>query len=214
VTWQHVSRSPTKAALPAARLGTSQSALSHAIRRLETRLDLRIELHTNGGQIDIVSEKFDAGVRLGKRVAKDMIAVRIGPPYTMAIIAAPAYWAEHGKPETPQDLARHACIDIRFPTTGGLYAWELEQGGREINVRVDRRLVLNNMPLIVDAAVSDLGVAFAIDDQVAAQLAEGSLVRVMQNWCAPFAGYHLYYPSRRQLSPAMALLVDTLRFTG
>jgi len=176
--------------------------------------DIKVELSVDGGLTDIVKERFDAGVRLGEQVAKDMIAVRIGPPYSMAVTAAPSYLRKHGRPKTPQDLARHTCINIRFPTAGGLYAWEMTKNGRAVHVRVDGRLILNNMPMIIDAAVSGLGIAFTIDDQVQSQLKDGSLVRVMKDWCSPFAGYHLYYPSRRQRSPAMALLIEALRYRG
>ena len=174
--------------------------------------DLKVELNIEGALTDIVTERFDAGVRLGEQVAKDMIAVRIGPRYSMAVVAAPSYFHRHGKPNTPQDLVKHACINIRFEASGGLYAWELEKNGRELNVRVDGQLILNHMPMIIDAAVSGLGIAFALDDQVKSELADGSLVRVMKDWCPPFAGYHLYYPSRRQQSRAMALMIEALRY--
>jgi DNA-binding transcriptional LysR family regulator len=174
--------------------------------------DLKVELSIEGGLTDIVTERFDAGVRLGEHVAKDMIAVRIGPQYSMAVVAAPSYFDKHGKPKTPQDLVKHACINIRFEASGGLYAWELEKNDRELNVRVDGQLIVNHMPMIIDAAVSGLGIAFTIDDQVKSELAEGSLVRVMKDWCPPFAGYHLYYPSRRQQSRAMALMIEALRY--
>jgi DNA-binding transcriptional LysR family regulator len=174
--------------------------------------DLKVELSIEGALTDIVTERFDAGVRLGEQVAKDMIAVRIGPQHSMAVVAAPSYFRSHGKPKTPQDLVKHVCINIRLETSGGLYAWELEKNDRELNVRVDGQLILNNMPMIIDAAVSGLGIAFTIDDQVKSQLGDGSLVRVMKDWCPPFAGYHLYYPSRRQQSRAMALLIEALRY--
>lgn len=174
--------------------------------------DLKVELSIEGALTDIVTERFDAGIRLGEQVAKDMIAVRIGPQHIMAVVAAPSYFRSHGKPKTPQDLVKHTCINIRLETSGGLYAWELEKNDRELNVRVDGQLILNNMPMIIDAAVSGLGIAFTIDDQVKSHLAEGSLVRVMKDWCPPFAGYHLYYPSRRQQSRAMALLIEALRY--
>ena len=174
--------------------------------------DLKVELSIEGGLTDIVTERFDAGVRLGEQVAKDMIAVRIGPQYSMAVVAAPSYFHRHGEPKTPQDLVKHACINIRFEASGGLYAWELEKNDRELNARVDGQLILNHMPMIIDAALSGLGIAFAIDDQVKSELADGSLVRVMKDWCPRFAGYHLYYPSRRQQSRAMALMIEALRY--
>lgn len=276
-------RSFTRAA---AKLGTSQSALSHTIRRLETRLDVRlltrttrnvaptdagerlartlrpalddidgelaalsalrgkpagairittpehaartilwpalrtllpkypdinVELSIDSGLADIVSQRFDAGIRLGEQVAKDMIAVRLGPNRRMAAVAAPAYFAKRPKPRTPHDLAAHRCINLRFHTSGGLYAWEFEKNGRALKVRVEGQLVFNDVPMILNAARAGFGIAFAPDDYVTGDLARGRLVQVLADWCAPFAGYHLYYPSRRQLSPAFALLVEALR---
>ncbi|HEY0413183.1 MAG TPA: LysR family transcriptional regulator [Allosphingosinicella sp.] len=277
-------RSFTRAA---ARLGTSQSALSHTIRRLEARLDVRllnrstrsvvpteagerllrtlgpaleeigaelaalsdlrekpagtirittsdhaagtilwpalatllpdypdihVELSVDAALTDIVSERFDAGVRLGEQVAKDMIAVRIGPELRMAVVAAPAYFAARTKPETPHDLAHHLCINLRFATHGGLYAWEFERDGRELRVRVEGQLVFNNVPMILKAARAGFGIAFVPEDQVQEDLAEARLVRVLEDWCQPFPGYHLYYPSRRQATPAFALIVEALRY--
>ena len=280
-------RSFTRAA---ARLGTSQSALSHAVRRLETRLgvrllarttrsvspteagdrllgtlgpafdeidaelaglaelrdrpagnirittgdhaaetilwpalanllpdypDIRVELVLDIGFTDIIAQRFDAGVRLGEQVAKDMIAVRIGPDMRMAVVAAPAYLARTRKPpKTPQDLADHDCINLRLPTLGGLYAWEFEKGGRELRVRVEGQLVFNDVRLIRRAALDGFGLAFLFEDQVAPDLAAGRLVRLLEDWCDPFPGYHLYYPSRRQQSPAFALLVEAVRSRG
>ncbi|WP_380786205.1 LysR family transcriptional regulator [Sphingomonas sp. R86521] len=271
----------------AAKLGTSQSALSHTVRRLETRLglrllarttrsvalteagerllrtigpafadidgglaalsdlrdkpagtirmttsehaahtvlwpviapllhrypDLHVELAIDSGFTDIVAERFDAGVRLGESIAKDMVAVRIGPELRMAVVGAPAYFAANPKPKTPQDLSEQRCINLRLPTAGGLYAWELEKGARDLHVRVDGQLVFNNMRMIVRAALDGLGLACVLEDLVAEQLASGALVRVLSDWCPPFAGYHLYYPSRRQPSAAFSLLVDALRY--
>lgn len=273
----------------AARLGTSQSALSHTVRRLETRLgvrlltrttrrvaptqagerllktlgpafdtiaaelaslselrekpagtirlttsehaahsvlwpalqtllpdypDIRVEMSVNSGLTDIVAERFDAGIRLGEAVAKDMVAVRIGPDLRMAVVGAPSYFSGRPQPRTPQDLAEHQCINLRLPTLGGLYAWELEKDGRELRVRVDGQLAFNNVPMILRAAAAGFGLACVLEDYVAAPVAEGSLVRVLEDWCPPFAGYHLYYPSRRQPSAAFALLVDALRYRG
>lgn len=277
-------RSFTRAA---AKLGTSQSALSHTIRRLEARLDVRlltrttrsvaptdagdrllrtlrpalddidaelaalselrekpagtirittpehaanivlwpvlekllpeypdinVELSIDSSLTDIVSERFDAGVRLGEQVAKDMIAVRIGPDLRMAAVAAPSYFAERSTPLTPQDLADHRCINLRLRTFGGLYAWEFEKNGRELKVRVEGQLVSNDVPMILNAAKAGFGVAYVPEDHVLQELADGRLVRVLADWCPPFPGYHLYYPSRRQLSPAFALLVEALRY--
>ncbi|MGZ8337477.1 MAG: LysR family transcriptional regulator [Allosphingosinicella sp.] len=271
----------------AARLGTSQSALSHAIRRLEARLgvrlltrttrkvaptaagerlartlgpaldgiaveldaltalrdkpagtirittteqaaigllwpvlerllpdypDVHVELSADAALTDIVGERFDAGVRLGEQVARDMIAVRIGPDLRMATVGAPVYFARRPKPRTPQELSGHDCINLRLPTLGGLYAWEYEKNGRELRVRVDGQLVFNNAMLIVKAAGAGFGLAHLPEDQVVDELAAGRLVRVLDAWCPPFPGYHLYYPSRRQHSPAFALLVEALRY--
>jgi DNA-binding transcriptional LysR family regulator len=277
-------RSFTRAA---AKLGTSQSALSHTIRRLEARLgvrlltrstrsvapteagerlfetlrpafdeigaqlaalselrekpagtirittsrhaaetilwpalapllraypDVRVELSIDAALTDIVAERYDAGVRLGEQVAKDMIAVRIGPDLRMAIVGAPSYFADRPAPKTPHDLTRHACINLRLPTLGGLYAWEFGRRGRELNVRVDGQLVLNDVPMILKAAIDGFGLACVLEDSAAPLIADGRLVRVLADWCPPFSGYHLYYPSRRQLPPAFALLVEALRF--
>jgi DNA-binding transcriptional LysR family regulator len=174
--------------------------------------DLHVELSIDSGLTDIVTERFDAGVRLGESIAKDMVAVRIGPDLRMAVVGAPAYFADHRRPRTPQDLADHRCINLRLPTAGGLYAWELEKGGRELHVRVDGQLVSNNARMMVRAALDGLGLACVLEDLVTEHLTEGSLVRVLADWCPPFAGYHLYYPSRRQPSAAFSLLVETLHF--
>jgi DNA-binding transcriptional LysR family regulator len=277
-------RSFTRAA---AKLGTSQSALSHTIRRLETRLgvrlltrttrslaptdagerllatlgpalesigaelaslgelrekpagtirittsehaassilwpalekilidypDIHVELSIDSGLVDIVTERFDAGVRLGEALAKDMIATRIGPELRMAVVGSPRYFANKPRPRTPQDLADHACINLRLLSSGGLYAWELEKDGREVRVRVEGQLAFNNVQMIVRAAVSGFGLGYVMDDMVTEHLADGRLVRVLEDWCTPFAGYHLYYPSRRLPSAAFAVLVDALRY--
>jgi DNA-binding transcriptional LysR family regulator len=174
--------------------------------------EIHVELSIDSGLTDIVSERFDAGVRLGESVARDMVAVRIGPDLRMAVVGAPSYFAAHPKPQTPQDLSEHQCINLRLPTAGGLYPWELEKNGRELKVRVDGQLTFNNASMLVRAAKSGFGLACVLEDNVTALLAEGSLVRVLEDWCPAFAGYHLYYPSRRQPSAAFALLVDGLRY--
>jgi DNA-binding transcriptional LysR family regulator len=273
----------------AARLGTSQSALSHTMRRLETRLgvrlltrttrrvaptqageqllktlgpalesiaaelaslselrerpagtirlttsehaantvlwpvlekllpaypDIHVELAVDSGLTDIVTERFDAGVRLGESIDKDMIAVPIGPNLRMAVFAAPGYFAGRAIPTTPQELAAHQCINLRLPTAGGFYAWELQKGARELRVRVEGQLAFNNVAMVVRAAKAGFGLACTLEDHVAADIAQGHLVRVLEDWCPPFTGYHLYYPSRRQPSAAFTLLVNALRFTG
>lgn len=176
--------------------------------------DIHVELSVDSGFTDIVAGRFDAGVRLGEAVAKDMIAVRIGPDMRMAAVASPGYFEAHPIPRTPQDLAQHNCINRRLQTLGGLYAWELEKKGREIRVRVDGQFTCNNGGMIVRAAEAGLGIGFVMADQVTAQLADGRLVQVLEEWCPPFQGYHLYYPSRRQPSAAFAVLVDALRHRG
>jgi DNA-binding transcriptional LysR family regulator len=179
---------------------------------LHTYPDLHVELVIDSGLTDIVTERLDAGVRLGESIAKDMVAVRIGPDLRMAVVGAPSYFAEHAKPRTPQDLADHRCINLRLPTAGGLYAWELEKGARDLRVRVDGQLIFNDPRMVVRAAVDGLGLACVLEDIVAEDLARGSLVRVLADWCPAFAGYHLYYPSRRQPSAAFSLVVDRLRY--
>jgi DNA-binding transcriptional LysR family regulator len=176
--------------------------------------DVRVELTIDQSLTDIVAERYDAGVRLGERVEKDMIAVRIGPDIRMALVAAPSYLAERTTPKTPHDLTNHACINLRLPTLGGLYAWEFEKDGRELNVRVDGQFVFNDIAMILNAATAGFGLAFVLEDQAERHIADGRLVRVLADWCPPFPGYHLYYPSRRQLPPAFALLVDALRYRG
>jgi DNA-binding transcriptional LysR family regulator len=176
--------------------------------------DVKVELTIDYGLIDIVAERYDAGVRLGEQVARDMIAVRIGPDMRMVVIGAPSYFARRPKPSKPQDLTAHDCINIRLPTYGGLYAWEFEKRGRELKVRVEGQLVFNNIFLRLNAALAGFGLAYLPEDQVQTHLADGRLIRVLADWCPPFSGYHLYYPSRRQATPAFALLVDALRYRG
>ena len=199
------------------RITTSEHA-AHAVlwpaleKLLPNYPDVHVELVVESGFTDIVAEQFDAGVRLGKSIAKDMVAVRIGPDLRMAVVGSPAYFATNPKPRTPQDLAQHKCINLRLPTAGGLYAWELQKGRRELHVRVDGQLVFNDVPMILLAAAAGFGLACVLDDQTAQMIADGRLVRVLEDWCPPFAGYHLYYPSRRQPSAAFSLLVDALRY--
>ncbi|MBY5613703.1 LysR family transcriptional regulator [Rhizobium leguminosarum] len=176
--------------------------------------DINVEIIVDYGLTDIVAERYDAGVRLGEQVAKDMIAVRIGPDMRMAVVGAPTYFDTRPKPLTPQDLTDHNCINLRLPTYGSVYAWEFEKGGRELRVRVEGQLVFNNVALRLNAVLAGLGLAYMPEDLVEAHLAEGRLVRVLEDWCLPFSGYHLYYPSRRHTSPAFALVVDALRYRG
>jgi DNA-binding transcriptional LysR family regulator len=276
-------RSFTRAA---AKLGVSQSALSHSIRRLEQRLDLRlltrttrsvapteagerlletlapafeeidakiatlielrtrpagtirittsehaartllwpaidrisheypkvkVELSVQSRLTDIVAERFDAGVRLGERLEQDMIAVPIGPRLRMATVGSPAYFARHGIPTAPDDLTRYACINLRM-VDGSIYAWDYEKNGRELKVQVAGQLVLNDIDLILSAAIAGHGMAHVVEDRVASLLADGRLTRVLEDWCEPFDGYYLYYPNRRQPSAAFSLLLDALRY--
>jgi DNA-binding transcriptional LysR family regulator len=176
--------------------------------------EIHVEISVDIGLRDIVAERFDAGIRLGEQVARDMISVRIGPDMRMAAVASPAYFAERGRPRQPQDLAGPTCINLRFPTLGGLYAWEFEKGARELNVRVEGQLIVNDIALGRRAAIDGLGIAYLPEDYVAEAIARGELVRVLADWSPPFPGYHLYYPSRRQQSPAFALMVEALRYRG
>jgi DNA-binding transcriptional LysR family regulator len=174
--------------------------------------DIKVEAIVDYGLTDIVAERYDAGIRLGEQVAKDMIAVRIGPDFRMAVVGAPSYFARRPAPKRPQDLTAHDCVNIRLPTYGGNYAWEFEKRGRELKVRVEGQLVFNNLALRMNAVLAGLGLAYLPEDQVQAHLADGRLIHVLEDWCAPFSGYHLYYPSRRQSTPAFALLVAALRY--
>lgn len=174
--------------------------------------DISIEIVTENGLIDIVAGGFDAGVRIGDIVAKDMIAVPLGPDMRMVAVAAPAYWAAHPRPQTPQDLTAHTCINIRLPTHGGLYAWEFERDGRELRVRVEGQLVLNSIMQVRQAALDGFGVAYIGEQAVEADITDGRLIPVLLDCSPPFAGYHLYYPSRRQHTPAFTILVDALRY--
>jgi Transcriptional regulator len=176
--------------------------------------DIKVEVVIDAGLTDIVAERFDAGIRFGEQVAKDMIAARIGPDMRMIVVATPEYFKQHPCPKKPQDLTEHNCINLRLPTYGGLYAWEFEKGRRVLNVRVDGQLVFNSLWFILDAALAGRGVAYLPEDMVASHLAAKRLKQVLADWCPPFSGYHLYYPSRRQASPALSLLVEALRWRG
>ncbi|WP_432223836.1 LysR family transcriptional regulator [Enterobacter wuhouensis] len=173
--------------------------------------DIHVEVTVDNGLTDIVDGRFDAGVRLGEQVAKDMIAVRIAPDMRMAVVGSANYLKHHGVPATPEQLAAHRCINMRLPTRGGLYAWEFERDGREIRVRVEGQLTLNSLPQRIDAAENGLGLAYVPEDTVVEAIAQGRLIRVLEAWCPAFDGYHLYYPSRRQHTTAFALLVEALR---
>ncbi|MGE7960923.1 LysR family transcriptional regulator [Pseudomonas sp. NPDC089918] len=176
--------------------------------------DLNIEIIVDYGLTDIVAEGFDAGVRLGQQVAKDMIAMRIGPDMRMAVVGSPAYFTRYPEPVIPSDLTVHNCITLRMPTYGGLFLWEFEKDGQELKVRVEGQLVFNNIAMRLEAALQGLGLAYMPEDLVLEHVAQGRLVHVLKDWCEPFSGYHLYYPSRRQSSPAFTLLREALRYLG
>jgi DNA-binding transcriptional LysR family regulator len=191
------------------------SVLQPALRRfLPEYPDINVEIIVDYGLTDIVAEGYDAGVRLGEQVAKDMIAVRLGPEMRMAVVGSPSYFERHPPPQTPQDLTAHTCINMRLPTYGGIFPWELEKDGREVKVRVEGQLVFNNLALRLNSALDGLGVAYMPEDHTLPHIADGRLIRVLEDWCPPFPGYHLYYPSRRHSSPALTLLVDILRYRG
>ena len=175
--------------------------------------DIRIEIINDYGLIDIVAERFDAGVRLGEQVAKDMIALRIGPDYRQVLVGTPSYFDRRPKPVTPHDLTGHACINLRLPTSGGLWSWPFVKDGREVKVRAEGPLAFNAIPLILGAALASLGLAYLPEDVVEEHIAAGRLVRVLADWSPLVTGYHLYYPNR-QPSPAFALLLRVLRFTA
>ncbi len=176
--------------------------------------DIKVEIAIQSGLTDIVAERFDAGIRAGEMVAQDMVAVRIVPAMRSAVVGAPSYVAGRDRPKTPQDLTGHVCINLRLPTRGGLYAWEFAKGGHEVRVRVDGQLTFNESGPMLDAALAGFGLAYVPEDSVQAHLADGRLVRVLADWCPSYPGYHLYYPSRRQPTPAFSLLVEALRYRG
>ena len=172
--------------------------------------DIGIEFDVSYGFRDIVADRFDAGVRLGESIDQDMIAVPIGPPLRMAAVASPDYLASRTPPAMPEDLLAHRCINLRLPTYGGLYVWEFERRGRPLNVHVEGQLTFNTTPPIVDAVLDGMGIAFLPEDEVLPHLEEGRLLRLLEDWCPPFPGYYLYYPSRRQPSPAFTLVLEAL----
>ncbi len=174
--------------------------------------DIRVEIAIDDGLTDIVAGRFDAGIRIGEQVEKDMIAIRIGPDIRMAVVGAPSYFARRPAPHNPRELREHDCINYRQTSSKGLYEWEFEREGVTLEVRVDGPIIVNDAGMMVTAAIEGFGLAFLFEDQVAGEIEQGKLIRVLDDWCPPFPGYHLYYPSRRQLTPAFALLVEALRF--
>jgi DNA-binding transcriptional LysR family regulator len=174
--------------------------------------DINVEIVVDYGLTDIVAQRFDAGVRSGEQVAKDMIAVRIGPDLRMAVVGAPSYFRKRPEPKKPQDLIGHNCIKLRLTTHGGLYAWEFEKGGRDLKVRVEGQLTFNTTAQMLNAALAGLGLAYIPEGLAEVHIAKGRLKRLLADWCQPYVGYHLYYPSRRQPSAAFAAVVDALRY--
>lgn len=174
--------------------------------------DIKVEIVLDNALADIVEDRYSAGIRLGEAIDKDMIAARIGPDIRFAVIASPSYFEKRGAPSSPQDLVNHCCINLRLPTYGGVWAWEFEKDGRELRVHVDGQLTFNSIYDVRDAALAGLGLAFVPEDIVLDDIKARRLVRVMEPWCAYWTGYHLYYPSRRQLSPALRLVVEELRY--
>lgn len=191
----------------------AETVLWPAIAKLVPKYpDINVEVIVDYGLTDIVTERYDAGVRNGERIAKDMIAVRIGPDLCMAVVGSPDYFAKRTRPMRPQDLTDHSCINLRLPTHGNIYAWEFEKNRREVRVNVEGQLVFNNLALRLNAALEGAGLAYLPEDVVQTDITNGRLIRVLSDWCPKFSGYHLYYPSRRQATPAFAAMVDALRY--
>ncbi|CDZ39037.1 Transcriptional regulator, LysR family [Neorhizobium galegae bv. officinalis] len=176
--------------------------------------DIEMEIILDEGLTDIVADRFDAGIRVGEQVQKDMVAVKIGPDLRMAVVGSPSYFANHRIPQTPRELGEHRGVSYRQTTGGGLYAWEFERDGEELQVRMNGPLILNDGLMLEAAALDGLALAYTFEDQVSKHVADGRLIRVLEDWCPPFPGYHLYYPSRRQHTAAFALFVEALRFKG
>lgn len=198
------------------RIAAADYAIRHVLwPKLRTFLpqypDIKVELVLDNGLTDIVTERYDAGVRMGEQLAKDMISARIGPDFCLAVVGAPSYFANRAEPAHPRDLVTHACINFRFPSSGGLYAWEFEEDGREIRIRVEGQLAFSTTYDILEAALDGFGLAYIPEEIILPYVADGRLVRVLQSFSPYWDGYHLYYPSRRQSSPAFAALVETLR---
>jgi DNA-binding transcriptional LysR family regulator len=190
----------------------AENILWPAVQRLTSRYpDIGVEIVVDFGLSNIVADRFDAGIRIGEAIERDMVAVPIGPHMQMAVVGSPDYFARHQKPRTPQELVNHRCINIRLQTAGGLYSWEFERDGRAMSVRVDGKLTFNTSRLVLKAALSGDGLGFLPEDQLRSYLSDGRLERVLQGWCPSFPGYHLYYPSRKHISSAFRLLIDELR---
>jgi DNA-binding transcriptional LysR family regulator len=174
--------------------------------------DIHVEAIVDLALTNIVAQRHDAGIRFGEQVEKDMIAIRIGPDLRMAAVASPSYFEAHAKPKSPRDLTEHKCINVRMQTFGNLYAWEFEKNKRPLNVRVPGQVICNNSSAVVAAAEQGLGIAYLPEDMILDRITDGKLVRVLSDWCPPFPGYHLYYPSKKQPSAAFKLLLEALRY--
>src|SRR5258705_4621865 len=197
--------------ITATEYATNAVLLPQLAKLLREYPDIKVEIICDYGLTDIVTQRFDAGVRDGEQVAKDMIAVRIGPDSRMAVVGAPAYFGNRQEPKKPPQLVEHNCINLRLPTHGGLYAWEFEKGSRELKVRVDGQLSFNTTTQMLHGALAGLGLTYLPEGLVQPHINQGRLRRVLADWCPPYPGYHLYYPSRRQPSAAFKLLVEALR---
>src|SRR3954451_309210 len=193
----------------------AQAIIMPAMVKIAAYPDIKVEVMIDVGLTNIVEAQYDAGIRPGELVAKDMIAVRVGPDLRMAVVGSPSYFASRKRPRTPQDLPQQNCVNLHLPTHGGsLYVWEFERNARELNVRVEGQLVFNGSSALLDAALKGFGLAYLTEGQVQPYLSSGALIRVLSDWCPSFSGYHLYYPSRRQSSPAFSLLVEAIRYRG
>ncbi|WP_312706881.1 LysR family transcriptional regulator [Stenotrophomonas sp.] len=198
------------------RITCSDDAIEMAIRPklaqfLASYPDVTLEFYVDYGFSNVVEERFDAGIRLGEALSNDMIAVRIGPDWRLVVVGSPDFFSRHPKPETPYEITALPCVNIRHRPSGGVYAWEFEKDGKEFTVKGEGQLVFNSMIHVINAAVDGIGLAYVTEDLAAPYLADGRLVQVLAPWCPMFSGYHLYYPNRRQGSPAFAALVATLR---
>ncbi len=200
--------------LTATKFAAESILLSVVNRLLAQHPQLQIEVSVDQQLLDLAAQGFDAGVRLGEQVAKDMVAVRISPDLRMLVAGSPDYFSRHAKPDIPQDLTGHNCINLRLPTSGGLYVWEFSKEGRELNVRVNGQLICNEPDLVTKAAIAGAGLCFQPEDALAPAIAAGELLPVLEDWCPQFAGYHLYFPSGRQHSAAFRLLIDALKYSG
>ncbi len=174
--------------------------------------DITLEFYVDYGFTNVVEERFDAGIRMGESISKDMIAVRIGPDWRLAVVGSPAYFERNAAPTTPHELTEHACVNIRHRPSGAIYAWEFERNGQAFTVKTEGQLVFNSIMHVLNAAVDGVGLAYVPEELVAPYLADGRLKEVLADWCPEFQGYHLYYPNRRQASPAFSAFVEALKY--